>query len=93
MPDELIWRRCGTCQQLSLVSLSANLCWQCGAALPKPNEADTAQLAQRRRSARDPGAPRLLVAVPASSGRLTAGEDAVARRILARAFPNGLSCS
>lgn len=90
MPDEPIWRRCGTCRQLSLVSLSANLCWQCGVALPKPNEATAPQIAQQRQRAFDQGAPSWLVAIPASSGHLTAGEDAVAQRILTGAFPNGL---
>ncbi len=36
MATRLVWRRCGTCGQLTLVPVSANVCWQCGAALPEP---------------------------------------------------------
>jgi len=36
MPTKLVWRRCGTCGQLTLVPVSANVCWQCGAPLPEP---------------------------------------------------------
>ena len=36
MPTKLVWRRCGTCGQLTLVPVSANVCWQCGAPLVEP---------------------------------------------------------
>ncbi len=36
MPTKLVWRRCGTCGQLTLVPVNANVCWQCGAPLNDP---------------------------------------------------------
>ncbi len=36
MPSNLVWRRCPTCGQLTLVPATANLCWQCGAPCPDP---------------------------------------------------------
>ena len=34
MPHRLTWRRCTHCGQLTLVPVSANVCWQCGAPCP-----------------------------------------------------------
>ena len=34
MPNNLTWRRCANCGQLTLVPASANVCWQCGAPCP-----------------------------------------------------------
>lgn len=40
MSTKLVWRRCATCAQLTLVPVSANVCWQCGAPLPEPVDGD-----------------------------------------------------
>ena len=35
MQNNLTWRRCTNCHQLTLVPVSANVCWQCGAPCPE----------------------------------------------------------
>ena len=36
MPNNLTWRRCTNCGQLTLVPVNADVCWQCGAPCPGP---------------------------------------------------------
>ena len=36
MPNNLTWRRCTNCGQLTLVPVNADVCWQCGAPCPEP---------------------------------------------------------
>ncbi len=80
----LIWRRCGACSQLTLVPVSAQVCWQCGAPID---------------SAPPHGSPidgsvsdwHSMAPAPADeSAVLTPDEDAAANRLLASVFPHGV---
>ena len=87
MRDNLTWRRCATCGQLTLVPAAAEACWQCGAPIAA------------RPAAGDGGPPRGRPAAPTRADlnlppRLpraldfTAADDLVARRLLASVFPD-----
>ena len=78
MPNNLTWRRCGNCGQLTLVPVSANVCWQCGAPCPD------------RESGHPAPADLNLPAPRPSFMALTPQDDAVARRLLASVFPDGV---
>jgi hypothetical protein len=112
MPNNLTWRRCGNCGQLTLVPVSANVCWQCGAPCPDresghPAPADAAPpdpapavapgfpIGFAPAAEPSPGvapspADLNLPAPRPSFMALTPQDDAVARRLLASVFPDGV---
>jgi hypothetical protein len=55
MPSKLVWRRCGTCGQLTLVPATANVCWQCGSPLVDGPGGDNNPLADRALPGQAPG--------------------------------------
>ncbi len=89
MRDNLTWRRCATCGQLTLVPAAAEACWQCGA----PIAAQPAAGATRPPLGRPAAPTRADLNLPAPPPRfldLTPDDDLVARRLLASVFPEGV---
>jgi hypothetical protein len=82
MRDNLTWRRCLTCGQLTLVPATAESCWHCGASMAPPSAGDLAGPSPALGPAAEGGAPRF--------GGLSPEEDAVAKRLLASVFPEGI---
>lgn len=88
--SHLAWRRCATCQQLTIVPTNARACWQCGAPMGSRAEGshEVGQAPIGREVAGLEAIPS--VAGVARFGDLTAEEDAVARRLLRSVFPDGV---
>ena len=100
----LTWRRCPSCGQLTLVPVNADACWHCGGPIAPRSSADAAAPAPlpEPHTGSGPTFPRVhgfdLGAatdrnLPAPGPRpmgLTPADDAVARRLLASVFPDGV---
>jgi hypothetical protein len=114
MPNNLTWRRCGNCGQLTLVPVSANVCWQCGAPCPDRGSGEHTDAADAAPTGPAPAVgqgvpfgfghasdPRAGATAPSPADlnlppprpsfmTLTPQDDAVARRLLASVFPDGV---
>ena len=100
----LTWRRCPSCGQLTLVPANADACWHCGGPIAPRSSADAAAPVPLPEPAPGSGPSSLHTSgfdlcaatdrnLPAPGPRpqdLTPADDAVARRLLASVFPDGL---
>jgi hypothetical protein len=83
MRDKLTWRRCLTCGQLTPVPATAESCWHCGASMAPPTRGDLAGSAA--------GAGLRPDGEDTTRFRdLGPADDAVAKRLLASVFPDGI---
>ena len=83
MRDNLTWRRCLTCGQLTPVPAMAESCWHCGASMAPPTGGNLAC----------PSAGAGLRPDGEDTTRfrdLGSADDVAANRLLASVFPDGL---
>ena len=83
MRDNLTWRRCLTCGQLTPVPAATDPCWHCGASMIPPTGGHLAGPSARAGLRPDGGDTTRL-------RHLGPADDAVAKRLLASVFPDGI---